>query len=315
MIKFLKHFFFPQVSNNYRPRILHPKILIIAILFFFSSGILSSFVRENYPSILGVSTNMSADQLLAITNQDRQQNGLPPLILDGQLNQAAVAKGQDMLSKNYWAHVSPTGTPPWYFIKSAGYNYVYAGENLARGYISAQDVVNAWMTSSTHRENMLSNKYSSVGFAVLTGNLTGEDTVLVVEMLGSTSLAGGQNIGKTEQIVAAPSQSTPSLIQTPTPTSIPTQILAKPKVAINKTNQSAFASNTSTNSGTLINAANFSSNIARTAALIFIFVLILDMVIIERKKILRFVGHNLDHILFFGLIFALILVILKGQIL
>src|SRR5258706_10350524 len=95
-----------------------------------------------------------------------------------------------MFAKDYWAHIAPDGTTPWSFIKGAGYNYVYAGENLARGYFSASDVVNAWMASPEHRENMLSSKFADVGFSAQNGKLTGEDTVLVVEMLGSTSLAG-----------------------------------------------------------------------------------------------------------------------------
>ena len=102
-----------------------------------------------------------------------------------------------MFAKNYWAHVSPDGTTPWVFIKSAGYSYVYAGENLARGYNTSQDVVTAWMASPEHKQNMLSSNYQNVGFAIVTGNLTGEDTVLVVEMFGSTALAAApSNQGK-----------------------------------------------------------------------------------------------------------------------
>lgn len=310
MLKFINHLFLPQSSNNYRPKLLHPKILIVFILFFFSAGIVASFVRNNYPSVLGISSNISVDQLLAITNQDRQQNGLPPLSLNDQLDKAALDKGNDMFSQNYWAHISPTGTPPWYFIKNSGYNYIYAGENLARGYTSAQDVVNAWMASPEHRANMLSNKYNNVGFAVLTGNLTGEDTVLVVEMFGSTSLAGNQNVASapTEQ-VETPSQPVTTVTPVPTATLTPIQKPTK-EIATKK-----LSSNISSPSASIVDAATFSSNIAKAAVLIFMFVLILDMIIIERRKILRFVGHNFDHILFFGLVFALILVILRGHIL
>ena len=86
-----------------------------------------------------------------------------------------------MFSKDYWAHNAPDGTTPWVFIKNTGYNYIYAGENLARGFNSASDVINAWMNSPEHRQNVLSPNYQNVGFAVATGTLSGEDTVLVVE--------------------------------------------------------------------------------------------------------------------------------------
>ena len=147
------------------------------------------FVKTNYPTVLGVSSDVSTQELMILTNEKRQDNGLGALTIDDRLSQAAAGKASDMFNKDYWAHNAPDGTTPWSFIKGAGYNYIYAGENLARGFKSAQDVVNAWMASPEHRQNMLSSSYQNVGFAVATGKLTGEDTILVVEMLGSTNLA------------------------------------------------------------------------------------------------------------------------------
>src|SRR3990172_3890597 len=94
-------------------------------------------------------------------------------------------KAQDMLDYGYWAHNSPTGKSPWVFIRSSGYNYVYAGENLARGFATADSVMKAWMASPDHRANVLSANYEDVGFAVKLGKLNGEETVLIVEELGS----------------------------------------------------------------------------------------------------------------------------------
>jgi hypothetical protein len=293
MRKFLRHFFSPGSSNNYRPRILHPQILILFILFFFSLGLLMSFTRQNYPQVLGVSSDISIDQLLVLTNQQRQLNGLPPLSIDSNLDQAALNKGNYMFAKDFWAHIAPDGTTPWSFIKSSGYNYSFAGENLARGYYNAQDVVNAWMASPSHKENMLSKNYKDVGFAVLTGKLNGEDTVLVVEMLGSRELAVENNLVQNSPQQAVPNSSSSSVVNATT---------------------KEVVSNSNTSVKPLINAQTFSSNIAVITVTVFMFVLILDMIIIERKKILRFVGHNLDHVLFFILIGALILVILKGYV-
>ena len=68
-----------------------------------------------------------------------------------------------MFSKNYWAHFAPDGsTSPWDFIHQSGYNYIFAGENLAKGFTDANSVVAAWMNSPSHRENILSNKYKDV---------------------------------------------------------------------------------------------------------------------------------------------------------
>lgn len=304
MFKFLYHLFTPQTSNNYRARLLHPKIISLFILFFFSAGILMSITKTNFPKVLGISSDVSIDQLLVLTNQKRQENGLGPLSLDERLSQAAIGKGNDMLSKGYWAHISPNGATPWVFIKGAGYNYTYAGENLARGYTNSSDVINAWMASDSHKANMLSGNYSNVGFAVVTGNLNGEETVLVVEMFGTTALAASPTKPE-EKSIAEVAQA--SVVNEKNKEK-------EPVVETKESKPQTIAKQPGSEVKPLINAETFSSNIARIAITIFMFVFILDMVIIERKKILRFVGHNLDHVMFLGLILALILVLLKGYI-
>lgn len=316
MIKLLSHFLFPQISNNYRARILHTKVLLIVILLFFSGGLLMSTIKNNYPSVLGISSDISIDQLLILTNQQRQQNGLPVLTIDERLDQAAIGKATDMFAKGYWAHVAPDGTTPWVFIKNAGYAYVYAGENLARGYTTSADVVNAWMASPSHRENMLSNHYQNVGYGILTGNLSGEDTVLVVQMFGSTTLAVENNLVQNTQTVE---EISPTVIPTSIPVAVENQIKeiqkSSPAAIVNsKSEKQIIAKSSNLEMKPLINSANFSSDIARITITIFIFILTLDMLIIERKKILRFVGHNLDHVIFLFLILGLILVILKGYV-
>ncbi len=318
MKNFLHHLFLPHVSNNYRPKLLHHKILLILALFFFSSGFLMHYVKSNYPSVLGTFSNISDQQLLILTNEKRRENGLSPLSLNNTLSQAASNKASDMFGKDYWAHIAPDGTTPWVFIKSSGYNYVYAGENLARGYSSAADVINAWMASPEHRKNMLSSNYSDVGFAVSTGKLTGEDTVLVVEMLGSTVLAqvpvasAGNNPPAQEVVTSG----TPSVSITPVPTAAPqSQVNTLGVQKGTQLNKLAVVSQDSKNNiKPLINGLSLSLVSARTIVSLFIFLLILDMVVIERKKLVRFVGHNLDHIFFFTLILLVIIVLAKGVI-
>lgn len=318
MKNLLSHFFLPSETNNYRPKILHNRILLILTLFFLSAGLLTTFVKTNFPSVLGTFSNISNDQLLLLTNQKRQENGEPPLILNGTLSAAALNKANDMFAKNYWAHNAPDGTTPWVFIKGAGYNYIYAGENLARGFTTPSDVVNAWMNSPEHKQNMLSANYKDVGFAVETGSLSGEDTVLVVEMFGSTNfapaaVANNQTVpvSPTPAIVAvgSPITSIPTitLSPSPTPTLVPTIVQAN-TLGVQKTNIEK------SNVKPLVNSATFSIITARVVISIFIFILLLDMLIIERRKIVRFVGHNLDHVFFFALILIIILILAKGSI-
>lgn len=316
MKNLLSHFFLPSETNNYRPRILHNRILLILTLFFFSAGLLTTFLKTNFPSVLGSFSNISNDQLLLLTNQKRQENGQAPLVLNGELSSAAFNKANDMFAKNYWAHNSPDGTTPWVFIKGSGYNYIYAGENLARGFTTPSDVINAWMNSPEHRQNMLSGNYKEVGFAVETGNLSGEDTVLVVEMLGSTAFASNpvatnNQVTPTPAIVAviSPAIAVPTITSTPTPT--PTLVPPTPlanTLGAEKTNIEKGPSKP------LVNSAVLSVGSARAVISIFIFILLLDMFIIERAKIVRFVGHNLDHVLFFGLLLIIILILVRGSI-
>jgi uncharacterized protein YkwD len=118
---------------------------------------------------------------MSLVNTDRAQDGLPALQLNSTLNLAALAKASDMISNHYFAHTSPEGVQPWYWIKTLGYNYSYAGENLAIGYKSSSDLVSSWMSSPEHRANILSPKYSDMGLAVIEGN----NSTLVVQMFGS----------------------------------------------------------------------------------------------------------------------------------
>lgn len=310
MINFLHHLFLPREANNYRSGLLHHKAILLLILLFVSAGLFTSFIKTNFPSVLGISSNISNQQLLILTNQQRQDNNLTALTDNTELDQAAANKAADMFSKNYWAHNSPDGTTPWIFIKSSGYNYIYAGENLARGFNNTSDVINAWMNSPEHRKNVLSPNYQNVGFAVVTGKLGGEDTVLVVEMLGSTNLAPIASELKKPVAVAI---ATGSPAVNVTPASVPSVPNVQQPTSLN-TNSQLLGANSSPIIKPLINSQTFSLTLTGIILSTFIFVLMLDMIVVERRKIVRFVGHNLDHVLFFSLMILIVIILAKGSI-
>lgn len=276
------HLFLPQRSNNYRSKLLHHQVLFLFIIFLFVGSFLLGQVKRNYPQVLGISSDITLDQLLKATNEKRQQNSLPPLRLNPQLNSAAEKKAEDMFTYNYWAHISPKGVTPWVFIKEAGYSYVYAGENLAKGFSSAQDAVDAWMASPDHRENELSQNYQDVGFAVKTGKLNGEETIVIVEEFGGRTLA---QVPKSSglQVIPSPPSSLPAVESTST---------FKP----------------------IINSLFLSSNIYAGLLGMFIVVLVLDMIVVEKHKIVRISGHNIDHILFFATMLLAGLILIKGVV-
>lgn len=133
--------------------------------------------------VLSYATGMSRAELLSDTNQQRSQVGLPKLSENSKLDQSAQAKAEDMIKRNYWAHVSPDGTQPWQYFSNAGYNYRSAGENLAYGFLTAGQTVDAWMNSPTHRANLLGN-YRDVGFGIASGHYQGGKYTVVVAHYG-----------------------------------------------------------------------------------------------------------------------------------
>jgi hypothetical protein len=312
---FLHHILFPRETNNHRAKLLHHSSLFFLTLFFFIGGIAINPLQKSHPGILGVSTNISIDRLLELTNKERAGNGLTPLSLNAQLSNAAAGKGQDMLTKDYWAHFSPDGGTPWGFINGAGYQYLYAGENLARGFNTADEVVAAWMASPGHKENILSPNYKEIGFSIQSGKLTGEETTLVVQMFGSR-VDAPEPVREVAEIVspsvtpiprnrvgiASPTVA-PLIVVTPTPLISPTPFPTIPQQVAAVQNQP------------LVNTKPLAQNIISLLLVIFIIVLVGDVVIVKRKNIVRIVSHNLDHIIYLSIIFIALVIIAKGAIL
>lgn len=148
------------------------------------AGALFGWSRLSDPMILGAETELTAAQLLEGTNTKREQNNIAPLQYNDKLSRAAYMKAQDMFKQQYWAHIAPDGSTPWAWFAKTGYNYSYAGENLAKNFATAQGTVNGWMASQKHRENLLSVRYKDVGFAVVDGTLQGRQTTLIVALYG-----------------------------------------------------------------------------------------------------------------------------------
>lgn len=180
----LKSFIFPNLQHKKRSLALRPKAFIGYFLFLIILIYLSYQITTAMPTVLGYAEDIKVPDLLVATNKMRQDRGLAPLKLNATLSRAAKAKADDMFAKDYWAHTSPDGKEPWDFILASGYDYLYAGENLAVDFNKSNSVVDAWYDSPSHRTNLLNDKYSEIGFAVVDGELEGRKTTLVVQMFG-----------------------------------------------------------------------------------------------------------------------------------
>lgn len=108
-------------------------------------------------------THPFIQQVLDLTNLQRQQAGLQPLKLNQKLNAAAQAHSLDMAQNDFFAHTGSNGSSVFDRVTSAGYNYNLAAENIAVGYATPHSVVKAWMNSPGHRANILYPSLREIG--------------------------------------------------------------------------------------------------------------------------------------------------------
>lgn len=311
MFGLIKHVLIPHRNNNHRAKLLHNSSLIALVAIVLFASFFGLAIKKANPEVLGISYSISQGELVNLVNQQRAANGLSALSENAALDDAARRKAADMLAKNYWAHFAPDGsTSPWTFIKDAGYSYTYAGENLAKGFTDPTSVVNAWMNSPTHRDNLLSSKYNDVGFAIVTGNLEGEETVLIVQMFGSKNAESTANVSPAQE-------AEPVAVISITPTPVSAQVAAAQEIIVITPTLTPTPSpvHEVASSKPLIDSAS-TAKTAATAGLVFlVFILIMDLIIVEKKKIPRLVGHNIDHIIIICLFIIFVVLSAGGVIL
>lgn len=107
--------------------------------------------------------------LFYLTNAERISRGIKPLAYDVENSKVARLKSKDMHNKKYFLHTSPTYGTPFEMLDKYKVDYQYAGENLAAGFSTAKEAVNAWMNSAGHKENLLRPEFERVGFGYFKG--------------------------------------------------------------------------------------------------------------------------------------------------
>ncbi len=126
--------------------------------------------------------------VIADTNARRKEKNTLPLKQNEKLTKAAEAKVDDMFARQYFEHESPTGESVDDLARETGYEYLIVGENLALGnYENDQTLVQAWMDSPGHRDNLLNPKYTEIGVAVKRGTFEGRTVWLAVQEFGRPS--------------------------------------------------------------------------------------------------------------------------------
>jgi hypothetical protein len=155
--------------------------LILATLLF--GGALCGVPHLSY----GATTTpvITAPGVLAYTNAERMQKGLPALTSNPTLSKVAATKMADLFAREYFAHEAPTGEDVSDLAKAVSYDYLTIGENLALGdFTSSKHVVQAWMDSPGHKANILSKAYSEIGIAAGKSMYQGRLQWIVVQSFG-----------------------------------------------------------------------------------------------------------------------------------
>jgi hypothetical protein len=281
LIAKMHYFFLPHPENNYKAKTLQLDFLSIYLML--AIIICFSYKTIGGVNVLGFASDITVEKLFQLTNQQRLKNNLPQLSYSEKLSTAALAKAKDMFKKDYWSHYAPDGTAPWDFILQADYQYEYAGENLAKNFLFSQGVIEAWMNSSSHRENILRPNYSEVGFAVVNGILNGEETTLVVQMFAKpTTYNFTKSTNIKNQTVTLHDETKNNVLAQKSPTYFPAKKLA------------------------------YNFNLLFFGGLLII--LAVDFLLAVKLKVISYHHHNLPHVLFVVFILLGLFFLKKGAI-
>ena len=219
-----KKYFIPHEGNEHKPHFLRWESALVVLIVVLAGELIfllqitfvlprSSFFGEVLSSVISLETNKA-----------RAENSIRSIEINPLLSEAAQLKADDMVKNGYFAHTSPEGITSWYWFKKVGYEYIYAGENLAINFFESKELVDAWMKSPAHRENILDKKFTELGIGIATGTYEGKQAVFVVQMFGKP--LEKNNIPVIVSPIAASSAISPTNERPVAQPSAPQQVLA-----------------------------------------------------------------------------------------
>ncbi len=207
----IANFFIASAENNYRPAALSYKAFIIY-------GLILLILRLLLGTLTAQGSAVESNALMQLINQERSQRNLNELLVHPSLVIAATEKSQDMIDRDYFAHIDPDGNYVWPKIIAAGYTpYKMLGENLAVDFATSEGMVKAWIDSPTHRANLLNTEFVDQGLSALYGDYKDRYTNLTASLFGTLA-----EVSKPKPQVKAQEPITPTTPPTPTPAPTPT---------------------------------------------------------------------------------------------
>ena len=151
------------------------KHLYIALLF-----IAGVFLFPNIAYLASIDSK----EIIKLSNIERISNEQKPLSANQYLSQAAYNKAVDIFQEQRFEHnFDDRRFSAW--IRDVNYKYKYVGENLAIDFVSNEGVVNAWIQSPTHYKNLINDKFTEIGVAVLEDTFKGKTSIIVVQIFGT----------------------------------------------------------------------------------------------------------------------------------
>lgn len=210
----LKDLFIPHAGNGYKPQALHPQ----RVLFYALSAILVKVLVVAFIVVIPISAWLTPDvlseqarKIIELTNKIRNNLGVQSLVENNLLTQAAYSKAEDMLLNQYFAHIGPDKKTVKEWLAGVNYKYAVAGENLAMGFSSAEEVVNGWVKSQTHYANIIDPDFSEIGVGMSSGLYENYDTTLVAQFFGSKQPAVSVAVAVEKKDSIVPRQEEPAL--------------------------------------------------------------------------------------------------------
>lgn len=288
----LRNWFLPHKDTHQKAHLISWEGMLIYVLLFIFIQVSFSIVSYTKPGILGITANIDQTKVIELTNAERVKNGLYPVKENEALNKAAALKAQNMFAENYWAHFAPSGKTPWDFILGSGYKFTFAGENLAKNFYNSDDVVQAWMNSKTHRDNLLNSNYRDIGIAVEEGILNGQKTILIVQEFGTT-----EAIAKVPSIGVSGKQIT-----------VPTGELNQPLSL-------SDAKGVNIVSKVLIDPFQFSKYAGLSVISLIVLLLTIDLMVLYRRRVFRISSHHIAHMALLSLAAGSLIMASPGAIL
>ncbi len=273
-----KHLFLPHPQTHKKAHLISAPALAVYIAIFIVLQMGLHLVSTIKPGILGIASNINQQELIKLTNAKREALGLPSVTEDPRLDEAAKAKAENMFAENYWAHYSPSGKDPWGFIQKAGYKFTNAGENLARNFYTSSEVVEAWMASTTHRDNIINPKYKNIGMAVVEGTLNGQPTILVVQEFGTP-------VEELAQIPQSPQQTLESTQKIPG-----SQVITVPESNRAGVQKEILSNNV------LLDPYLVTKNFGFSLIFLVALLITVDLYVLKKRAVFRLTSRHLSHL-------------------